>query len=150
MAGTRRRCYLRADPPRWLIWRPDQDALRGLTIGFLPPLAPPVLIDQELDLRLPAVREIAVGVQVVQAVAAVLLAVRMRLEARVLDEVLELQRIFFVDFGRFRRRRVRCFGHGGKPTDTLGAMRIARFTAGNEPAYGVVEGDRITQMDGHP
>jgi 2-keto-4-pentenoate hydratase/2-oxohepta-3-ene-1,7-dioic acid hydratase in catechol pathway len=29
-------------------------------------------------------------------------------------------------------------------------MRIARFTAGNEPAYGVVEGDTITQIDGHP
>jgi 2-keto-4-pentenoate hydratase/2-oxohepta-3-ene-1,7-dioic acid hydratase in catechol pathway len=33
-------------------------------------------------------------------------------------------------------------------------MRIARFTAGDEPAYGVVEGDAdaatITQIDGHP
>jgi 2-keto-4-pentenoate hydratase/2-oxohepta-3-ene-1,7-dioic acid hydratase in catechol pathway len=33
-------------------------------------------------------------------------------------------------------------------------MRIARFTAGEEPAYGVVEGDgddaTITQIDGHP
>jgi 2-keto-4-pentenoate hydratase/2-oxohepta-3-ene-1,7-dioic acid hydratase in catechol pathway len=29
-------------------------------------------------------------------------------------------------------------------------MRIARFTAGNDPAYGVVEGDTITQIDGHP
>jgi 2-keto-4-pentenoate hydratase/2-oxohepta-3-ene-1,7-dioic acid hydratase in catechol pathway len=29
-------------------------------------------------------------------------------------------------------------------------MRIARFTAGSEPVYGVVEGDTVTQIDGHP
>jgi 2-keto-4-pentenoate hydratase/2-oxohepta-3-ene-1,7-dioic acid hydratase in catechol pathway len=29
-------------------------------------------------------------------------------------------------------------------------MRIARFTAGGDPAYGVVDGDTITQIDGHP
>jgi len=29
-------------------------------------------------------------------------------------------------------------------------MRIARFTAGSEPAYGVVEGEQVTQIDGHP
>ncbi|MFL6240951.1 MAG: fumarylacetoacetate hydrolase family protein [Actinomycetes bacterium] len=29
-------------------------------------------------------------------------------------------------------------------------MRIARFTAGADPAYGVVDGDVITQIDGHP
>src|SRR4051812_39089915 len=29
-------------------------------------------------------------------------------------------------------------------------MRIARFTTGSEPAYGVVEGEQVTQIDGHP
>jgi 2-keto-4-pentenoate hydratase/2-oxohepta-3-ene-1,7-dioic acid hydratase in catechol pathway len=29
-------------------------------------------------------------------------------------------------------------------------VRIARFTVGDDPAYGVVEGDAITQIDGHP
>ncbi len=29
-------------------------------------------------------------------------------------------------------------------------MRIARFTAGGDPAYGVVDDDAITQIDGHP
>jgi 2-keto-4-pentenoate hydratase/2-oxohepta-3-ene-1,7-dioic acid hydratase in catechol pathway len=29
-------------------------------------------------------------------------------------------------------------------------MQIARFSAGGDPAYGVVEGDAVTQIDGHP
>src|SRR5256885_165248 len=79
-----------------------------------------------------------------------LFAVRMCFQNRVLDEVLQFERVLFVDLGRLRRGDVGGFSHAGDPTDTLGAMRIARFTAGGEPAYGIVEGDRITQIDGHP
>src|SRR5678815_2570649 len=67
--------------------------------GF-PPLAPPAPADQDPQLGVPAVREVGVRIEVVQTVVALLVAVRLALEHRVLGQVAQLERQLLVDLFR--------------------------------------------------
>src|SRR3954452_18867150 len=72
---------------------------------LLPPLAPPRAADEDAQVRVPAVRELGVGVEVEEAVvAAILLAElleRMGAQDRSIHEVLPLEPLLAVDLLRF-------------------------------------------------
>jgi hypothetical protein len=67
-------------------------------VHFLPPLTPPFGANKNAQLWMPAVRNVCVSVQVVEAVSALLIAVRFAFENGVLRQMLEFQRQFFIDF----------------------------------------------------
>src|SRR5579862_8712190 len=69
--------------------------------GSPPPLAPPVGADEDPQLRMPTVREIVVGLQVVAAGLTLLLARGVPAQHRVVRHVTELDREFLVDLLRF-------------------------------------------------
>ena len=63
-----------------MLLAPRLDQGRVVLLGdVLPPLAPPLGADEDAQLRVPAVRDVGVGVEVVQAVVALLLARRVAL-----------------------------------------------------------------------
>src|SRR5205807_9980222 len=68
----------------------------------LPPLAPPVGADQDAQLRVPAIRDLGRVLEVVPAVLAMLLALRLSLEHRVVRQVPQLDGELLVDLLRFR------------------------------------------------
>src|SRR6185295_3408186 len=63
-----------------------------------PPLAPPLGPDENPELRVPAIGDVVVGIEVVEAVAALLFSQRMPFEHRSLGEVLQLEPVLLVDF----------------------------------------------------
>ena len=74
----------------------------ALALGFgLPPLAPPLVAHQDPQLRVPAVGDVLVGLEVVATVLALFLAGRFALQHRVLGEVPELDLQFLVNRLRF-------------------------------------------------
>jgi len=79
-------------------------------LRLLPPLTPPRPADEDPQLRMPAVRDVLVGVHVIEAVVAALVAVRLTLQDVVLDHVRELQRLLLVDLFRLRLRE-QVIGH---------------------------------------
>src|SRR5262245_9882445 len=64
---------------------------------LLPPLAPPLRTDEDAQLRVPAVGDLLVGVEVVEAVVALLVAVGHALQDRVFCEVAQLDGELLVD-----------------------------------------------------
>src|SRR3954447_24279894 len=84
---------MRRPQPRAGISGTTGSVLRNL----LPPLAPPVAADQNPQLRVPAVGDVLVGVEVVQTVVAPLATVRLAAQDRVLRQVTELDAQLLVD-----------------------------------------------------
>src|SRR3954469_7450257 len=72
------------------------DLLRDL----LPPLAPPVGTHEDPQLRVPAVGDLGGVLEVVEAVLALLLALRLTLQDGVVGEMAELDRQLLVDLLR--------------------------------------------------
>src|SRR5258706_11775413 len=86
---------------------------RQSRVDLLPPLAPPLVSDEDPQLGVPAVRDGLVGVQIEQAVGALLVAVRPAFEHCIFREVLELKRELLVDlFGLGLGQLV--VGHAGE------------------------------------
>src|SRR5205823_10934272 len=79
---------------------------------LLPPLTPPVATDEDAQLRMPAIRNLLIGLDVIEAVVAALLRVGLTTQDRVLGEVPQLQRQFLVDlFGLGLGELVLVVGH---------------------------------------
>src|SRR5436190_22686466 len=72
---------------------PTPQLLRNL----LPPLAPPLSAHEDAELRVPAVRDVSGFLEVVATVLATLLALRLRLQDRVVGEVPKLDGESLVD-----------------------------------------------------
>src|SRR3954462_11254228 len=107
--------------------------------GLLPPLAPPVAADQDPQLGMPAVREVVVSIQIVHAVVAPLITVRLTLQHRVLGEVLELQRELLVDlFGLRLGQCIVCHFRGASLPKTwlaLDALRCSILASKNRGRF---------------
>src|SRR4051794_29335399 len=77
---------------------------------LLPPLAPPAAAHEDAQVRVPAVRQVGVGIEVEEAVVAPVLATelleRVRTQDRSIHDVLPLEPLLTVDLLRFRRRDV--------------------------------------------
>jgi len=68
-------------------------------------MAPPFGPDEDAELQMPAVRDLVVGVQVVEAVPALLLALKgVNSEHRALGEIAQLKPVLLVDCLRLRAR----------------------------------------------
>src|SRR3954451_22663890 len=106
---------------------------------LLPPLAPPRAADEDAQVRVPAVRELGVGVEVEEAVvAAVLLAELLEgvgAQDRSIHEVLPLEPLLAVDLLRFGCGNL-VGRHRGDPTVAPQVPRTARGCRGVDATSG--------------
>src|SRR3954447_12131296 len=101
--------------------QPGED--RSVLFDLLPPLAPPLVPDEDPQLRVPAVRDRVVRVEVVQAVGALLLAVGLALQDGPLGEVPELDPVLLVDLLRLGLRDLVVAHRSGGSSSAPGGRR---------------------------
>src|SRR5262249_48598862 len=85
-----------------------------LLFDLLPPLTPPLRPDQDAQLGMPAVGDLLVAVHVEAAAAALLFAIRLPAQDRVLGQVTQLKGELLVDLFRLGARQL-IIGHARYP-----------------------------------